>query len=450
VKLGERVISSAMRSLEWLLLAALLTATSSPAAAAPSSAKCRAGAESALGGIACELRRTLAGTLTAPVVVGIAPAGTLRAPLQPAIAVSAAVRLALELGPSAHAWPIAESGERARALARGSRPLLLVIPSIDGDRLAVSVEVLGPKSDANPKANETVNRASARRWLDAEVRRFLPAVPLATRTFKRAGSLDGDVIALACGGTSEAPTVASVGRQAVALAFLQGDTLAAPHLRTLLKDLAEVAPVPLREPLATAWFAPSGDLLIGTTDRATGKILRRHAGGAAWSDLSARLPWPGGACARLDGTLIAPTAVPCGGEGAAIVPELEEPLDAIAGASVVSRSGAVRLTRAGRRASDAAVTIRDSAREARIERAGAALALADLDGDGAPELASSLDTDDPAADAVVVHSWAGEGLVERFRVPVPTGVKALAICPARAVSMAPVVIATKNELWILQ
>ncbi len=432
------------------MLAAWLVALSRPAAAqlAPP-AKCRPGAESALGGLACELRRAIAGTMTAPVVVGLSPRSTGAPKLEPALAVWLAVRLALELGGGAHAWPLAEQSERARALARGARPMLLVTPSLEGERLAVAVEVLGPKTSAPPSASDTIGRASAKRWLDAEVRRFLPPVTLAARKLERAGNLDGDVLALACGGASDAPTVASLGRQTLTLAPLEGNALAAPILRTRVMDLAEVAPVPLREPLASAWFTPEGELLLGSTDRAHGKRLGAEPG-AKWRDLAARLPWPGGGCARLDGLLLAPAVVACNpGEAAPLAPKLADPLDAIAGMAIVSRNGATRLVRAGRRASDGAVMLSDGTREVRLEHAGAALALADMDGDGAPELVTSLDTADPSADALVVHSWLGTGLVERLRVPVPTGVRALAICPARAASMAPVVVASSGALWIL-
>jgi hypothetical protein len=438
-----------MRTLGRLLLVALLALPARPAGSEPSTGgRCRDGAESALGGIACDLRKTLGGSVTAPVVVGIAPVGT--TPLQPALAVSVAVRLALELGAGAHAWPIAEQSEHARALARGSRPMLLVTPSLEGDRLAVSVEALGPKTNASPTASETLSRASARRWLDAEVRRFMPAVTIPTKALKRAGNLDADVVALTCGGANDFPAVASVGRQAVSIALLRGDVLDAPLVRVPLKELAEVAPVPLREPLASAWFTPAGELLLGSTDRAQGARLGPEPG-ARFRALDARLPWPGGGCARLDGLLLAPSAVSCAkGEPAPPTPKLTEPLDALAGVTLVSRSGTTRLVRAGRRGSDAAVMISDGLREARLERAGAALALGDMDGDGTPELVTSLDTADPGADAVVVYSWLAAGLAERWRVPITAGVKALAICPQRAAALAPVAVASGGALWLLQ
>ena len=118
-------------------------------------------------------------------------------------------------------------------------------------------------------------------------------------------------------------------------------------------------------------------------------------------------------------------------------PALRDPLDAFAGASLALKNGDARAVRAGRRAADGSVTLTDGEHEVRLQRAGAQLAVGDLDGDDAVELVTSVDTADPTTDAVIAYSWLGAALVEKLRVNVPTGVKALAICPQRADGVCP-------------
>jgi hypothetical protein len=368
-------------------------------------------------------------------VVGWAPSPPTTPPLAPGIAVLAAANIALALGSGASAWPLAEDAARLARFKDGGRPLVVVRPGLEDERLAVTVDGGG-------------RHFVARRRVDAEVRRFLPTVPLVARELKRLGTIDSDTVALACGDQADsgAASVATVGRTFVTFGQLSPAKYE-PGARRELRELGPVAPVPLREPLASAWFTPDGALELGLSDRATAKRLR--PGGAV--DLAARLVWPGGGCANLEHLLIAPAVVPCAkGEPVLHDPPLREPLDAIAGAVIVSPGGHARLVRAGRRAEDGSVVVTDGAHEVRLEHAGAQLALADLDGDGAPELVTSIDTLDPHADAVVVYSWLGAALTERFRLPVPDGVRALAVCPPRAERMSMIAVASAGGLWVVQ
>jgi hypothetical protein len=170
-------------------------------------------------------------------------------------------------------------------------------------------------------------------------------------------------------------------------------------------------------------------LEVGTTDRPRalrldGRLLKQR-------DLEARLPWPGGG-------------------GGLATTEIGDSVDAIAGATLVSKSGETRRVRARRRP-DGTVHFSDGKRSVEIEHIGAQLAVGDLDGDGDPELVASLDTLDPAADAIVVYSWPeGKKPAERLRVAAPGGVRAVALGPPRATQMAPIAAAVGDAIWVVE
>ena len=90
-------------------------------------------------------------------------------------------------------------------------------------------------------------------------------------------------------------------------------------------------------------------------------------------------------------------------------------------------------------------------RAARVEGAGAQLAVGDLDQDGAVEILSSLDVDDPRRDAVVVRSWIGPAPPrEVLRLPAPAGVHALATCPPEGPGRQAFVVATGDEIGVVR
>ncbi len=404
---------------------------------------------STLGGLACELGRAVRAQAADAVVVGLAPTLSPATPLKPGVAVALAVKVALTLGRKASAWPLAE--DRAHlAHFVSPRPLVVVTAKLEGDALVGSLEFFAPAATPPTGGNTRMDpsvRLAAKQGLDAEVRRFLPPIALAAREFVRLAPGESDVLALACGdldGTG-VPVVASVGRTFVTFGTYRAGKYTRISRREQ-RELAPVAPAPLREPLGTAWITPARTLDLGLSDRAHAVRLR----GAQAEALAARLPWPGGGCVNFDAPLVSPRAVRCSKDEAVVTePGLAEPLDALAGATIISRAGDARLVRAGRLASGA-VVVTDGAHEIRLDHGGAQLALADLDGDGAPELVTSLDTLDPRADAVVVYSWLGSVLNERLRVPVPAGVRALAVCPAPADRMPSIVLATSEGLWVIR
>ena len=83
-------------------------------------------------------------------------------------------------------------------------------------------------------------------------------------------------------------------------------------------------------------------------------------------------------------------------------------------------------------------------------RVGAQLALGDPDSDGNPELAYSSDTLDPTKDRLTLVTLNGSKLTPRFELPAPS-ISAVAICSGReGPGMAPLVIATGDELWLIR
>jgi hypothetical protein len=407
---------------------------------------CGVGAGGMLTELACDVGTRAAGLAPGAAVIGLTPGAP---SIGPAIGVRLAVRVALALGPRAAAWPYVESAEHARALRHGTRPLVLVRARLDGERLAVDVEIVGPETAGG--SGPTLDRFVVKRPVDAEGRAFLSPVRFAATKVEPVAGSDSDVLALACADVRhDGPfTLAALGRGRVTLGALNGNRYDLERSRRL-SELAAVAPVPLREPLASVTFTPGGESLIGISDRES--ALRLDATFARSEALpGVRLPWPGGGCARLDELFVAPRVERCAkSEPPNVGPSLREPLDAIAGANVTGRAGRVRTVRAGRLARDGSVVMTDGEREVRLEHAGAQLAVADLDGDGEPELVTSLDTPDPAQDAVVVYAWRGTGLEEKLRVPVSSGVRALAVCPQRPAAPAPIVVATSSGLGVIR
>jgi len=61
------------------------------------------------------------------------------------------------------------------------------------------------------------------------------------------------------------------------------------------------------------------------------------------------------------------------------------------------------------------------------------------------------DTRAASSDVLVVRSWSGgSDLVERFRLPVPEGIKAVAACPSEDARAAPIVVATGASIWVVR
>jgi hypothetical protein len=314
--------------------------------------------------------------------------------------------------------------------------------------------------------------ASAR--LDAELRSFLVPAPLVARAEVRVPLPERPILAVSCEdvtGTGALELVL-VGRRAIHVGVVREQRFVTRQ-STPWSDHSPVAPSPVQEPLVSVAVRAGQELLVGSTDRA--QTLRFSPELTAIGKSGRALPWPSGGCSRVDGVTLAGNVAPCfegdrdGPRWAASFPtETADPpapaapattapflrgADALASTSWVDREGRWRAARALRESSSSEVRVVDSeGRALRLPRRGAQLALGDVDADGDLEVLTSLDVLDPARDELVIESWRANGRAEeRKRVPVPSGVRALAACPsddsARSARLA---VATGNELWILR
>jgi hypothetical protein len=305
----------------------------------------------------------------------------------------------------------------------------------------------------NPEPSPIAHAFSARP-ADAEIRTFFPAVTIVARRLDRAPLPDASPVALACGdvGADGSVDIVVVGRRRVVVGRLSGGRFVSDFTREW-SELSPVAPSPLREPLGTAAILPNGALDVALSDRASGfRLDRRGASIATWLEL---YPWPGGGCASRVPTGLDPNVVRCtpGDEGPTVAGRRapSRPVDAIAGAAITGTDGAVRLVRAERFAlDDSALIFDDTGRSTRLAAAGAQIAIGDLDGDGTPELLASKDTLDRASDSVDVYSWGSDSLTRRMQLPIPAGVRAVAVCPWLGDGMSPLVVATSSELVVVR
>jgi hypothetical protein len=243
--------------------------------------------------------------------------------------------------------------------------------------------------------------------------------------------------------------IALVGRTRVQIGRLRGGRFVA-FAQSSWTQLSPLSRSPLREPIASAVIEPGKWLDIGSSDRLD--AVRLNASFAPIQKLGHRLPWPGGGCAKIFGTNVRPEIEACTAtDGAPALAKMERVADALAGAIVTNKSGKTRVLRALRAFNESLVVLRDDAgKRVEVEGVGAQIAVADVDGDGQPELIGSADTLEPAGDALVVRTWQDDGkLVERTRVSVQSGVRALSVCPADSAGLSPVVLATSGEIWLI-
>lgn len=421
----------------------------------PGPSVCTVGESSALTELSCEVVEKI-GNPSGRILIASLPFIADRALAAPAAAgLSARITAAVAARFGARSRVVeATTLSAARGLAKDEARVVLVAGALANGEVRVTADsypVSGGFWDrVRGVPSSPTAHARAVRSIDAEIAALLPPVNLAIGAVEKVPA-SGDVVALACGDVAGDGSTALVvvGRHRVALGRLATGRFVTVTESPWTK-LSPVSPAPLREPIGAAVIRAGHFVDVGLTDRERG--LRLSATLDVVAPLGELVPVFGAGCLGRAGLGIG-HAKPCAtGESPRIDMSAASDVDAVAGAGSVERDGSARTLVALRNRADGAVTLRDDrGRTTTIPDVGSALAVGDLDLDGDPELVASVNTPNPADDAVVVRTWGHDGTVrERFRVPVPEGVHALAICPFTGASIRPVVIATANGFSVLR
>ena len=364
-------------------------------------------------------------------------------------------RAADAMGPGTEALAPELSLAEARRAGKRAQTLVYLSLSIVGGEVRVTALAepisLGFWGRVRGKAGGTVRQVFASRRVDAEIAAFLPPIPLSAANVEKASLPTTDVVAIGCGDADgdAGLEIALLGRRKIQLGRVRAHTFVA-HAETTWSALGAVAPAPLREPLAGVDFVPRRGILVGSTDRRSGAWLTAEL--TKHKDLSPGvLPVPGVGCVEHVGVSLT-GSYDCFTSRASPEAKAVANADAVAGALVVSARGEPRRITAVRSAADGILGLSDDRkRDARVSTVGGAIAIADLDLDGAPELVASTNTRAAASDALVVSTWSEAGAVqERYRVPVPEGIRALSVCPPDSAGPRAIVVATPSNLYIVR
>jgi hypothetical protein len=273
--------------------------------------------------------------------------------------------------------------------------------------------------------------------LDAELRALIPPPPLVISDTIKLKAPERGIVAVACGplGSDGGQELVLVSRSNVRVGRVAGRSFS-ERKRVAWSALSPVAPAPLREPIATAEITEGGSLRLGLSDRRDGLVLSRDLTILERYDGA----WPVGSGCVLRGELgVYGRLAPCAGKASAVanVPTL----DALAATT--------RLW-LGRDAATSTLSSSERGLVPRDTRVGAQLAIGDADDDGSIELAFSADTLEPGQDKLTLATVADGKLTTRFTLPAPA-ITALAICGRReGPSMAPLLVASGDELWLIR
>ncbi|MES1179441.1 MAG: hypothetical protein ABUL62_34310 [Myxococcales bacterium] len=424
-------------------------------AAVPAAATSCERETTAIGRTACLVATSLSGVADSALVVAAPAAGDERVSVPARVTEHLAQLVVARLGASArpNAAPLALGD--AQHAADSARGLIYLSVALYRDRLEVGADAYTGAGHFWQRVRtpglRLKSHAFATSALDPELRALFPAIPLVVTRVDKATGSERDVLALACGdvrgdGSRE---IAAVGRRKVQVGRLEHGKFTA-RASVNWADFSSIAPSPLREPIATCALPEPGRLWVGLSDRAdalelSGALQVEHK----WHGV---MPWPGGGCTRRAGLGYAGRAEACPGGSAGAVVDFGAVLDAFASRALSDHDGQARTVRVGRAVGGEAARVLDSLHaEVTVPNVGAQLTVGDLDEDGLPEIVTSSPSLDRRADQLVVRTLTDNGqLRERIRIPVPTGIDALAICPGDGRAMAPLALATGDGIWVIR
>jgi hypothetical protein len=421
---------------------------------APPSAECER-ESTALGRSACALSLALTGRSAGPLVVAAAAPGDARVAVPARITQQLAELVAARLGPGARVSTQALALADAQRQASPARGLVYLSVSLYRDRLDVSADAFAGAGHFWQRVRapgfHLAGHTFATSPLDPELRALFPPIPLVVTRIDKATLSDHDIVALACGdvrgdGSNE---IATVGRRRIQVGRLEHGHFSA---RASLNwaDFSAVAQSPLREPIGACALPEPGRLWVGSSDRAdtldlSGTLSVQHK----WHGV---MPWPGGGCTRRSGLGYDGRTRACPDSTFSAAVDFSTAVDAFASHALANDSGQTHTLKVARPVgADAARALDSLHAEVNVPGVGAQLALGDLDEDGLPEIVSSSPSSDRRADQLVVRTLNDNGqLRERFRMSVPSGIDALAICPGDGLAMAPLVLATGDGIWVIR
>jgi hypothetical protein len=368
--------------------------------------------------------------------------------------VASLVAAALAGGANALAHPSTLSVARARASAAKAGALVYLDVRVENGELRLTADAYPVVLNAWDRIRAPLPPPAAHVFVhvpvDAEVRTYLPPIHLERAHVTRFTHDVGPVLAMACGdldGKGGDDLVLVTARE-VAWGYLSEGRFVVLR-RASASSIARRAPVPLREPFATAVLAPAGGTLyVGWGDR---------VGASMGADLTRRTSLAGFPVAA-NGVVACVTPEPArGGFGTALVdcsdgkPLAPLGVRAAREPRVADAWAALGLPGDGRLVAthepSGALELDVSGEPLVVKDVGAEVALGDLDQDGVPEI---ITTSARGEDALVVSSWAKAGLNVRLHWAAPDGVRAVAVCPAEAEDAPSVVAAVGSEIWLVR
>jgi hypothetical protein len=410
---------------------------------------------SAMETISTEVAHLVGSTPAQSVVVAAPLVSDQPAPKGEQLVLRLAALVAGKLGAHATAYPHTAQLPSARAIAGHASVLVYLETEIARGDLRATIDVYQAMNAwdriRNPLPSPTGHSFSTAK-VDAEIRTFLTPLLLEQATVHKARHDEGEVLAAGCGDLDGdgGDEIVLVTRTRVSTGRIAGDRFVVERTAQWT-GLAPALPVEMREPLATAAVLPNA-LYAGVTDRGGVALTADFASHAALPGLPA-LGGDAVVCLTPEPSAGAFDGAPVGcSAGREAGPRLAIPaprFDAFAAANVASAAGDLSMV----------IAVREPSGKLRLKSAdaartppgsvGAALAVGDLDQDGAPEIVTSVDGAD---DAINVLSWQSTSSdpVLRIHLAAPAGVRALAVCPPERQGQPVLVAVVGDEVWLVR